>query len=136
MTSCGTGVGESRVKPIASPSRVWIPTGRAGSHPFGASGKDVCRAKKAGRVEHTAKCVKDMERFGVEWAPPTSKREKMEGTAQAAVEPTEVTRSQLERGQEEVKNRCKQTVGEGAIGSNWMFWGDKQAPEAEESEKP
>lgn len=36
----------------------------------------------------------------------------MEGTAQAAVEATEVTRSQLERGQEEVKNRCQQIVGE------------------------
>lgn len=110
------GWGESRAKPIATPSRVWTPMGRARSHPFGASGKDVCRAKKAGRVGHTAKCVNDMERFGVEWAPPTSKTERMERTAQAAVEPTEVTRSQLERGQEEVKNKCQQIVGER---SNW-----------------
>lgn len=63
-----------------------LPTGRTGSHPFGASGKDVRWSEKvgAGRVRHTAKCVKDMQRFGIEWAPPTPKRERMEGTSQAA----------------------------------------------------
>lgn len=61
----------------------------------------------------------------------------MEGTSQAAVEPTEVTRSQLGRGQEEVRagaSRDWRIVGEGATGSRGVFWGDKHAPEAEESE--
>lgn len=48
----------------------------------------------------------------------TSKRERIEGTSQVAVEPTEVTRSQLERGQEEVKDRCQQMLVESGERSN------------------
>lgn len=66
----GLGVGRVRTKPVSSPSRVWIPLGRAGSQAFRASGKNVCRAEKvgAGRVGRTAKYVKEMQRQGREGA--------------------------------------------------------------------
>lgn len=65
--------GESGRSQFPPPGRAWLPTrGRAGSHPFRASVKGVCGAKKvgAGRAEHTVKCVKDTQRSGVGWAPP------------------------------------------------------------------
>lgn len=57
--------GKANFFPLAEPG---YPQGEEelGPHPFGASVKGVCGAKKvgAGRVEHTAKCVKDVPRFG------------------------------------------------------------------------